>query len=234
MDEGRYGEAVEIYRGLVKSEPRNAGLVLNLGMALAAAERPREAVEQFQAVLKLDPKLVPALVMLGEAYRKLGEAPKAVAPLERARELEPRSRMIDLELADTYYALKRWEDAAESYLRFTNVDTGEARAWKGLGLSYVALWRAAAGQLRKMAPESDYVKALDRDPQPDCTREKLACEFAEGRFWQVVVAAKAENTPVSWYWRARAYEELALRAFSQLSDLLPESEVRELLKEMRP
>jgi tetratricopeptide (TPR) repeat protein len=234
MDDGHYAEAVELYRGLVKSEPRNTGLIVNLGMALDAAGRTREAVEQFQVALKLDAKLVPALVMLGEAYRNSGEASRAVAPLEKARTLEPHNRMIDLELADTYYALKRWEEAAESYLKFTRADAGEARAWKSLGMCYVALWREAAARLRKLAPGSEYVKALERDPEPDCAKEKLACPFAEGDYWRVAELAKAGNTPSSWYWRARAYEGLALRVFAQLSDLLPESEVRELLKEMRP
>jgi tetratricopeptide (TPR) repeat protein len=57
---------------------------------------------------------------------------------------------------------------------------------------------------------------------PDCVTEKLQCDFASGRFDDVVKAAKAKNAPEGLYWLARAYYELALQSFEELNHL-PES-----------
>ena len=50
---------------------------------------------------------------------------------------------------------------------------------------------------------------------PDCTRQNAACSYAAGRFLE------SASSPDP-YWRARAYNELALRAFEHLGTL-PES-----------
>lgn len=57
---------------------------------------------------------------------------------------------------------------------------------------------------------------------PDCSTEKLQCDFAAGRFEEVVKAAKAKDQPEGLYWLARAYYELAVQCFSELNNL-PES-----------
>jgi predicted Zn-dependent protease len=44
----------------------------------------------------------------------------------------------------------------------------------------------------------------------------------------LMVAAKGLNTPDSFYWRSRAYNGLALQAFTQLGQLPPSAELHEL------
>ena len=57
---------------------------------------------------------------------------------------------------------------------------------------------------------------------PDCQIEKLECDFSAGRFDEVVKAARLEKNPKNLYWLARAYRELAVQTFGELSNL-PES-----------
>jgi len=77
MDEGRFPEAVEIYRDLLKNDASNAGLVMNLGLALDGAGKPREAIAQFERVLKLDPDFacVPGRWKLLAAVGPAGQSP---------------------------------------------------------------------------------------------------------------------------------------------------------------
>ncbi|MEN6604107.1 MAG: tetratricopeptide repeat protein, partial [Bryobacteraceae bacterium] len=240
MDEGRFPEAIEIYRDLLKNDASNAGLVMNLGLALDAADKPREAIAQFDRVLKLDPDFAPAYLAAGSCWKKLGQPAKALEAFEHALVLEPGSRKVHLELADTHYELGHFERAVEFYERYTSVDIHQVRSWKQLGLSYVRLGRARAAELRKIAPTSRLWTDLVADsdlygdaasksaaaqkppaPEPDCSKPSRECEFLAGHYRQIIAAVAQAKTPESLFWQARCYEELAFRAFSQLSDLLP-------------
>ncbi len=248
MEEGRFPEAAEIYQNLLKNDASNAGLIMNLGLALDGAAKPREAIARFEQVLKLDPGFTPAYLAAGACWRKLGDQAKALDAFEHALKLEPRSRTVYLELADTHYALGRFDRAAEFYERYTSVDTREARVWKQLGLSYARLGRARAAELRKLAPSSKFWSDLVADsdlyrdpdaakkppaaePEPDCSKPSRQCEFLDGHYRQIIAAVAGQKAPEALYWQARCYEELAFRAFSQLSDLLPPEEIRALLRE---
>ncbi len=74
----------------------------------------------------------------------------------------------------------------------------------------------------KSAEAYDAEAAEQKLGPPDCTIEKLQCEFSAGRFDEVVKAAKRKQGAESLYWLARAYRELALQSFAELNNL-PES-----------
>src|SRR2546425_7981065 len=73
MAQGKFAEAIPLYRELNQAVPRNAGLMLNLGMALHMAGDDRESIQPLDAVVKLDPKLAPAWLFLGAARLQLGQ-----------------------------------------------------------------------------------------------------------------------------------------------------------------
>jgi tetratricopeptide (TPR) repeat protein len=252
MEDGRFSEAAGLYENLLKADASNVGLVMNLGLALDGAGKPREAIAQFERARKLDPDFLPAFLAIGACSRKLGDPAKALDAFEQALALAPRSRTVHLELADTHYAMGHFERAVEFYEKFTSVDIHEPRAWKQLGLSYVRLGRARAAELRQIAPSSKFWHDLMADsdlyhdpaskpdaakklpvpePEPDCAKPTNQCEFLAGHYRQLIAAVAPMKTPESLYWQARAYEELAFRSFSQLSDLLPPEEIRALLGE---
>src|SRR5205807_8636509 len=54
---------------------------------------------------------------------------------------------------------------------------------------------------------------------PNCAVEKLFCDFKALRFEEVVKATKLKRTPEALFWLARAYNELAIQAFSELGRL---------------
>jgi predicted Zn-dependent protease len=66
----------------------------------------------------------------------------------------------------------------------------------------------------------------------NCTAEKLACDFAAKRYLPFISSAKLNNTAAGAYWQARAWNALAVEAFSRLEQLPESAPKLELQAEM--
>lgn len=77
--------------------------------------------------------------------------------------------------------------------------------------------------------EADAARASEaRLGPPNCATEKLYCDFAAGRFDEVVKAAKLKTGAEALYWQARAYNELAVQALSRLGNLPDSPELHQV------
>ena len=81
MSDGRFDAAAALYRELVKALPDEAGLHMNLGMALAMGGHEADAVAPLERAVRLQPALLPAQLFLGSTYLSLGRPDAAVGPL---------------------------------------------------------------------------------------------------------------------------------------------------------
>jgi predicted Zn-dependent protease len=283
MAEGKFVEAIPLYRELNQAVPNNPGLLLNLGMALHMAGDERKSIPQLEAAVKLDPKLTPAWLFLGAARLQLGKALAAVEALQMVLRLEPDHRGALEMLAGALLSLGRAAEAAERYRKLAELDPESSPVWYGLGRSYESLSVRAFDELQKTAPESGYWLALIAEarlreqqfssayylyrraletmptmrslhsavaevyrqtghldwanieeqkerqlPKLDCHIHTLECKFRAEQFRMLVASAQDANTPESYYWRSRAYNELALEAFTRLGQLPPSAEQHEL------
>src|SRR6266566_3613380 len=243
MAEGKFVQAVSLYRELNQEVPNNPGLMLNLGMALHMAGKKREAIPELEAAVKFDPGLAPAWLFLGTAHLQLGETTAAVKALKVVLELQPDHREARQMLAGALLSLDRVKEAVEQHKKLTELDPESQQAWYGLGLSYEALSGRAFDELQKTAPQSSYSLALLaetrlREQQFSSAfylyrraleeTQTLECHFRAGRYNELIAAAKSANTADSFYWRSRAYNELALDAFTRLGQLPPSAELHEL------
>ena len=283
MAEGKFADAVLLYRELNLAVPNNPGLMLDLGMALQMAGDERKSLPPLETAVKLDPKLAPAWLFLGAAHLQLGQTPAAVEALKTVLSLQPDHRDAREMLASALLSLDRAAEAEEHYRKLADVDPQSSRAWYGLGRSYESLSVRAFNDLQKAAPESAYWLALvaearlrelqfssafylyrralekmptmrglhaqvaevyrrtghpdwasleeekeQRLPEPDCHTQTLECQFREGQFLGLLTSARGTNTPESYYWCSRAYNELALQAFTRLGQLPPSAEQHEL------
>src|SRR5215471_14501738 len=73
MAEGKFEQAIPIYKRLTEAVPGNPGLLLNLALAEHMAGHERESIPHFEAVLKTQPTLAPALLSLAAARLALNQ-----------------------------------------------------------------------------------------------------------------------------------------------------------------
>ncbi|MCG6928473.1 MAG: tetratricopeptide repeat protein [Acidobacteria bacterium] len=178
MNAGRFDEAARIYGELVQAVPGEAGLRLNLGMALSMAGRPREARPHLEAALESGrPELVPAALFLGSVYLELGQPARAVEPLETFLAAQPGNREARRMLADALLHLERHGEAARHYRRLTEQAPEDPGAWFGLGRSYEGLSQKAFEELGTLAPESPEILLLVAEALVAQERDKRAFQL---------------------------------------------------------
>ncbi len=160
MAAGRFDEAAALYAEIVRALPSEPGMLLNLGMALSMAGRPREAIPHLEAALRLRPELIPASLFLGAARMELGQASRAVEPLRKVVAAQPENRDALRMLADALLSLQRYEPAVRHFRKLSELAPQEPRAWYGLGRSYEGQAREAFAGLQRSAPDSPYLLLL--------------------------------------------------------------------------
>jgi predicted Zn-dependent protease len=174
MAAGRFDEAAVLYGAIVRALPSEAGMHMNLGMALSMAGRPKEAVPHLQTALKLNPGLLPTSLFLGMAYTELREPAKAIEPLQKFVAAQPDHRDARQMLADALLALERWGAAAQHYRMLTQQAPEDPKGWYGLERSYEGLSGEAFGALVQTAPDSPYLALLVAQASVAEERDKSA------------------------------------------------------------
>ena len=160
MAAGRFDEAAALYAEIVRALPSEPGMLLNLGMALSMAGRPREALPPLQAASKLRPDLFPASLFLGATHLELGQPAPAVEPLRKVVAAQPDNLQARQMLADALLSLERFESAVPQFRVLSEQAPHSSRAWYGLGRSYEGVARGAFERLQRSAPDSDYILRL--------------------------------------------------------------------------
>src|SRR5689334_4802308 len=160
LQAGRFTEAIKIYRELVAVLPDNPGLRFNLGLALEKGGQPAAAIPELNRATREQPDFAPAWFLLGLAYQQIGKPHEAIAPLRKAVSLNNADALAQLELADAELAAGQPRDSAEGFRTLAERHPEMAKAWQGLGLSYLALGERAFTRLAETAPSSGYWRAL--------------------------------------------------------------------------
>ena len=154
MQKGSFDQAARMYQELVRAVPGDAGLLMNLGMALAMGGHEAEAIGPLERAIKLKPALVPAQLFLGSSYLALGEAAKAVAPLRRAVAAEPANVEYRRLLARAYVESDRALDAAGELRVITETNPKLPEAWYALFHAYNDVAQEAIASFADQAGKS--------------------------------------------------------------------------------
>jgi tetratricopeptide (TPR) repeat protein len=160
MQSGEYGKAALIMREMLKAQPENSGLRMNLAVALTKAGRPSAAIPELERVIREAPGTAPAWFLLGLAHQQLHEPLKAIAPLQQAVRLDPKNVDALLELADAELTSGDSRSAARDFGSLAAMDRRSAKAWEGLARAYLSSSETFASQLEKQSPDSPYRLAL--------------------------------------------------------------------------
>lgn len=220
MAAGRYADAVPVYRELVAAVPGNAGLLLNLGMALHLSGRDEDALPHLEAATRLQPDLLPAFLFLGTSRLALGRLEEAVAPLQRVLRLQPDHRDARSMLVEALMGLERYEDALTHLRRLTRAAPDDPAAWFALGTTYEELRGRAFESLMQVDPEGAFALALVGD-----ARMRRGQRTAAFHFYRMALekdpSFRGLHAAVARIYRAAGHDDWAAREDAREKALPP-------------
>lgn len=112
---GRIGEALVIYKGLLKANPQNFDLNHLTGVALLQQGMAVQARQLIKKALKIDPSSVAAYGNLGSVQEALQKPQEALDSYNKAISLEAGFYQAHLKKGNVLQQLRRLEEALESY-----------------------------------------------------------------------------------------------------------------------
>ena len=227
---GNHAEAIPQFETVLKSQPSSLPALMSLGLSRLQLNQPAEAVAPLTKAVALQPTNIDARGMLAGALMTVDRAAEAAPHYRKLTELAPKDAKVWSGLGKCYELLaaksfESMEKATAEWLAIvaeTRIASKQYRAafyfykqaleknpaLRGVHASIAKVYRLSGSDPAWAVQEEA------KEPKPNCVTEKQACDFAAGR---LVDAASGKNL----YWRTRAYNQLAIRAFAQLSKLPP-------------
>lgn len=180
MRTGKYAEAARLYAALVKANPQDANLRLNVALALYSARQYPPAMAELKLYLKAMPGSPQGNMIAGATALKLKDGCGAVAYFEKARSLETLPEY--LEQRGEAEAACGQGGAGVWFERLTALQPRNPRGWYGLGLARLASGdeagaKVAFERLAALGPTPE-LQRLERDVARGLWK---AGRFAEAR-----------------------------------------------------
>jgi serine/threonine-protein kinase len=157
-EEGQLPEAAGFYRAALSIRPDATAVLVDLGNALQALNKPDEACDCYRRAIELDPKEAMPHNNLGNALRAVGQLDEAIAYYREAVELDPKNAMFYYNLGLALKARGKVEEAVECYRKAFELDPKDANDYTDLGLAF-----KATGKVEEAI--ACYRKAIELDPK---------------------------------------------------------------------
>ena len=137
--EKKYKEAIDAFHSVLETEPDNADVYNNMGVAYTCIGDSEHAETYFVKAIELDPEMAQAYINLSDLYYKSGDIASALGTLQRGSyELENNLAIAHL-LARVYIEDQRWEDAIVELERVLDGEPENYDAYYDLGHVYFEL-----------------------------------------------------------------------------------------------
>ena len=137
--EGKYKECIDAFSSVLETEPDNADIYNNMGVAYSCVGDFDHAEKSYVRAIELDPELAQAYINLSDLYYKAGDLASAVGTLQRGSyELQDNLTIAHL-LARVYIEDQRWDDAIVELERVLDGEPDNYDAYYDLGHIYFEL-----------------------------------------------------------------------------------------------
>ena len=133
---GRYREALDTFKQVVRLTPNHAESYYYLGMTYGRLGQYIEAVKAFKSVINLNPKDPAAHANLGALLAYFGQYREAVETLQQAIRLQPDDADAHNNLGIAYGELGRYKQAVEAFKIAIRFEPNNPLAHNNLGLAY--------------------------------------------------------------------------------------------------
>ena len=179
LSEGKNQEAIQNLKKSLELNPKDADVHIYLGVVYLLLSDFNNAEKEMDEALKLNPYLTDAKNSLGAVYMRTGRAEKARAVLESALKDKtyPSPEKILYNLGTLHLEAKRYPDALEAFRRAVAANSGYAKGYFGLGLTF-----AETG--KEEEARTNFQKVITLEPKSaEATRaqEYLARKTAGGK-----------------------------------------------------
>ncbi len=154
---GRFTEAENRFRQLVRECPENPLHYQGLGLSLLRLGRHDEAISAFAKALELEPQLSTSHGALGQIFLRQRKYEVAKAELETAVQIAPNDFVARTVLGVLYLEQGMYDEATRELEMVIGIDPQQAPAHVNLGKVYVLTGKLAKGI-------SAYWKAVQLDP----------------------------------------------------------------------
>ncbi len=143
---GRLSQAEQLYRQVLRADPRNADALHLLGVIAVKVGKHERAIQYISQAIRLYGSDAAFHVNLGEAYRKLCKNEEAIQCFQQALRLDPNSVQAYNNLGATYHNQARLDEALAAYGRALELDPqfvdshfNRAQVWLAMG-DYARGW----------------------------------------------------------------------------------------------
>jgi tetratricopeptide (TPR) repeat protein len=196
------------YKAVLGIDPTSVDAMAGLVNIYLATERLPEAETAIRDFIALDPRNTQARIQLGRILAKNGRADAAITELEAGIGEHPDPALLR-ELADAYFAGKKYEKAVSSYQAILKDFPEDADVRFGLGSSLMHLTRYAEA-------EPHLLVAVRQAPQMAEAYANLALTASNLKKYELAIKAldvRAKLTPdvpATLFLRATCYDNLRL------------------------
>jgi len=250
---GDDASAIPTLEATLKLRPDLPPALIMLGDAYLKGDQPAKALPLLRKAAALDPGQRDVQRMLVQAASALNRHEEAATHLRKLLEVEKAEPILWSMAGREYEAL-----AQEAFEKLENLGPNSAylaalvadsrvRGQQNRAAFYFyrqALERdsklrgahAAIAGIYRRTGHPDWAAIEERAEASlgplNCTAEKLACDFAAKRYLPLITSAKLNRTAGGAFWQVRAWNALAVEAFSRLEQLPDSAPKLELQAEM--
>ena len=137
MNDGKYGEAVKLWRQALRLRPNEKESWLGIGVAYQSVGLHEDAIEAFRKVIQFDPVYVVAWRWLGICGLLTKDFDTAIDAFKEATRINPGEVEILVELGTAYYGKDLRDEALAAYKEAIKLDPDLHAAWFEIGRFYV-------------------------------------------------------------------------------------------------
>jgi tetratricopeptide (TPR) repeat protein len=122
VERGQHAEATGFYWAALAARPGTPAVLVNLGLALKAQNKPDEACDCYRRALVLDPEFVPAYNNLGLALQDRGQSDEAIVCFRQAIPLDPKDARTHYNLGRALYGKGQVDEAIACFKKASALD----------------------------------------------------------------------------------------------------------------
>jgi tetratricopeptide (TPR) repeat protein len=202
---GEYSLAIAPLNKVAATQPQDRNARLMLGEALLNLERYEEAETQFQKARALAPENPKVWYGLGRTFEALSES-----VFRQLESVNPDSSYWHALVADLFLRQRRYGRAFQHYRLAIERHATLRGLHAGLATVYKRTGHATWAEIEEQR---------ERQGAIDCSAGGLGCDFAAGRFHEIIQSTRSATTSEEQYWACKAYAEMARESYSTLGNL---------------